>query len=92
MLIDECTDRPMGYIGRGVSFICLLMPVSLTRTLSWSLILSCMHDAGLLLELTPGAGALDTIVQFKRLMLTEVRQVLLSRCIIWTILSWMFLR
>jgi hypothetical protein len=51
-----------------------------------------MHDAGLLLELTPGAGALDTIVQFKRLMLTEVRQVLLSRCIVRTISSWMFLR
>jgi hypothetical protein len=72
----------MGYIERGVSFIYLLMPVSLTRTLSQLLILSCIYDAGLLLELTPGASALDTIIQFKRLILIEVQQVLLSRCII----------
>jgi hypothetical protein len=36
--------------------------VSLTGTLSQPLTSSCMHDAGLLLEPTPGAGALNTIV------------------------------
>jgi hypothetical protein len=62
MLIDECMDRPMGYVKNKSAPYAFPMLVSLTGTLSQPLTSSCMHDAGLLLEPTPGAGALNTIM------------------------------
>jgi hypothetical protein len=62
MLIDECMDRPIGYVKNKSALYTFLMLVSLTRILSQLLTSSCMHDAGLLLEPTPGAGALNTII------------------------------
>lgn len=82
MLIDGRTDRPTSYVGDELVPNVFLMPVSLTGTLLQLLTSSCMHDAGHLLEATPGTGVLNTIVYFERLILAKVWHVLMSRRIV----------
>lgn len=81
MLIDERTDRPMGYIGDKSAPYVSPMPVSLTGTLSRSLTSSCMHDAGLLLEPTPGAaGFVEQVYRLDNLELDVSQAVRLLNC------------